>query len=205
LTAQVNRLLEQNNQEKISLQQTQTTADAEMTRLRRSHEAEVTALREELRRNREDREECAASFRTSEQELGLELSRLRTELTDKEERIAIRERDLQSARAELASVYEKLAFSESRWQQEKEGVLRDAQQVEAAFHAELAAKDRALEEHHETAERLEQGYCRQLDDLHNQLADLRSLLDRRSSELDGRPQSMNWSVAGKRPRSESRP
>lgn len=184
LKSQVDRLREQSTQEENSLQQTEAALNREIARLQQNHDEEIATLREELRRNRAHHEKCAASFETSEKQLLHELSDLRAQLTEKENLVDGREHDLGTARGELAAAYEKLTFLESSHRQEKEAALRETNRTEAALRAELTAKDRALEEHHESIERLEDQYRGQTDGLHDQVTDLRRLLDIRGAELE---------------------
>jgi len=184
LKSQIHRLLEQSVQEKQSLQQTDAALNEEIARIRETRDAELAALREQLHRNQLESDERTVSFQTSKDRLHQELSGLRAQLIEKEKCSSDSERDLQATRTELTALYEKQAVVESTHRQEKETLRTEVNRIEAALRAELAARDRGIEERDHVIERLHDEYRGETDGLRHEVAELRRVLAVREAELE---------------------
>ena len=182
-------LLERTNQ----LELTRAQTEAEQNEAERIHEA----LRNQLgnaQRALEDKDaslaQREAKFKESSERFHAQLRDLESQLTEKQQLLDSKDRDLSHAAGQITGLQDRIARVESLHAEaqaaaatEVERLRQESQSEVAALQTTLREKEQALQQRHAAIAEFEANLNDQLQDLRNQLTQKQERLDRRDQEF----------------------
>jgi len=184
LESKISGLVERIDQAEIARKEAEATATGEIERMRRQSQAELTARQAESEQKVEAFQQREAATLSAEQDLRLEIDRLRAEVAEKHSLLEDRNDELLRVKAEIDALRERIADLESAVKQaERESLIKPehtAEHVPTAVDSlweALSQKDRVLEERQAAVNDLEQNFQAEIDSLRSELAEKEALLE----------------------------
>jgi chromosome segregation ATPase len=184
LESRISGLVERIGQAEVAFKQAEATATGEIEQMRRQSQAELAARQAEDEQKVEAFQQREAALLSAEQDLQLEIDRLRAEVAEKHSLLEDRNDELVRVKTEIEALRERIADLESAVKQaEHESLIKPEHTgehartaVESLWEA-LSQKERVLEERQAAVNDLEQNFQSQIDSLRTELAEKEALLE----------------------------
>src|SRR5262245_21794979 len=184
LEAKINGLVERIGQAEMARQQAEAAATREIEQIRRQSQAELAAGQAESEQKVEAFQRREAALHDAEQNLRLEIDRLRAEVAEKHSLLENRNDELLQVKTELDALHDRIADLESAVKQaELESLNKPDSTGEHArtstdsLWEALSQKEQVLEERQVAVNDLEQNFQAQIDSLRSELAEKEALLE----------------------------
>jgi chromosome segregation ATPase len=184
LESKISELVERIDQAEIARREAEATTTGEIEQIRRQSQTELAARQAESEQRVEAFQQREAALLSSEQDLRLEIDRLRAEVAEKHSLLEDRNDELLRVKAEIDALRERIADLESAVKQaERESQIKPdhtAEHVPTAVDSlweALSQKERVSEERQAAVNDLEQNFQAQIDSLRSELAEKEALLE----------------------------
>src|SRR5215813_2773965 len=184
LESKISELVERIDQAEIARKDAEATATGEIEQIRRQSQTELAARQAESEQKVEAFQQREAALLSAEQDLQLEINRLRAEVAEKHSLLEDRNDELLRVKTEIDALRERIADLESAVKQaEHESLIKPEHTgehtrtaVESLWEA-LSQKERVLEERQAAVNDLEQNFQAEIDSLRSELAEKEALLE----------------------------
>jgi chromosome segregation ATPase len=187
LESRVSELVERLDQAEIARKEAEATATGEIEQIRRQSQADLEAREAESDQKVEAFQQREATLQSAEQNLRLEIERLRTEVAEKHALLENRNDELVQVKTELDSLHERIADLESLVRQAEHETLNKpgehAKTSADSLWEALSQQEQVSGERQAAVNDLEHNFHAQIDSLRTELAEKEALLENPNKSL----------------------